>query len=121
MPISQTAQQNHEQLFPGHTSTLGQTDPELVDIFDNFAFDEALGHGDLDARTWLMTGRARPRRPEADRRGGPRGRALRHRSGRRTAHSALPARFIGYPRTLNALRAVDDVDDVDAVAPSRAQ
>ena len=54
MPISQTAQQNHEQLFPGHTSTLAQSDPELVEIFDNFAFDEALRHGDLDARTRLM-------------------------------------------------------------------
>ena len=40
MPISQTAQQNHEQLFPGHISTLPQTDPELIEIFDNFAFDE---------------------------------------------------------------------------------
>src|SRR5690349_4327121 len=55
MPISQTAQQNHEQLFPGHTSTLEQSDPELVEIFDNFAFDEILRHGDLDDRTRLMT------------------------------------------------------------------
>lgn len=30
------------------------TDPELIEIFDNFAFDEVLGHGDLDARTRLM-------------------------------------------------------------------
>ena len=51
MPISQTAQQNHEQLFPDHTSTLAQSDPELVEIFDNFAFDEVLRHGSLDART----------------------------------------------------------------------
>jgi 4-carboxymuconolactone decarboxylase len=55
MPISQTAQQNHEQLFPGHTSTLTQSDPELVEVFDNFAFGEALRYGDLDARTRLMT------------------------------------------------------------------
>jgi 4-carboxymuconolactone decarboxylase len=55
MPISQAAQQNHDQLFPGRTSTLAQTDPELVEVFDNFAFDEVLGHGDLDARTRLMT------------------------------------------------------------------
>src|SRR4051812_33167799 len=55
MPISQTAQQNHEQLFPGRTSTLAQSDPELVEIFDNFAFDEVLSHGDLDARSRLMT------------------------------------------------------------------
>src|SRR3954470_6406663 len=55
MPISQAAQQNHDRLFPGHASTLAQTDPELVEVFDNFAFDEALRHGDLDARTRLMT------------------------------------------------------------------
>jgi 4-carboxymuconolactone decarboxylase len=55
MPISRTAQQNHEQLFPGHTSILAQSDPELIEIFDNFAFDEALRHGDLEARTRLMT------------------------------------------------------------------
>src|SRR5689334_22299742 len=55
MPNSQTAQQNHDQLFPGHTSTLTHTDPELVEIFDNFAFDEILRHGDLDAGTRLMT------------------------------------------------------------------
>ena len=55
MPISQAAQQNHDRLFPGRTSTLAQTDPELVEVFDNFAFDEVLRHGGLDARTRLMT------------------------------------------------------------------
>jgi 4-carboxymuconolactone decarboxylase len=30
------------------------TDPELIETFDNFAFDEVLRHGDLDARTRLM-------------------------------------------------------------------
>jgi 4-carboxymuconolactone decarboxylase len=30
------------------------TDPELIEIFDNFAFDEVLQHGKLDARTRLM-------------------------------------------------------------------
>lgn len=30
------------------------TDPELIEIFDNFAFDEVLRHGNLDARTRLM-------------------------------------------------------------------
>ena len=31
------------------------TDPELIEIFDNLAFDEVLRHGNLDARTRLMT------------------------------------------------------------------
>jgi 4-carboxymuconolactone decarboxylase len=30
------------------------TDPELIEIFDHFAFDEVLGHGSLDVRTRLM-------------------------------------------------------------------
>jgi 4-carboxymuconolactone decarboxylase len=54
MPISETARKNHDELFPGHVSTLAVTDPELIEIFDNFAFDEVLRHSDLDARTRLM-------------------------------------------------------------------
>jgi 4-carboxymuconolactone decarboxylase len=30
------------------------TDPELIEYFDNFAFDEVLAHDDLDQRTRLM-------------------------------------------------------------------
>jgi 4-carboxymuconolactone decarboxylase len=41
-------------LFPGHVSTLAQTDPELIEYFDNFAFDEVLGHGALEPRTRPM-------------------------------------------------------------------
>ena len=48
------AQKNHDELFPGHVSSLAVTDPELIETFDNFAFDEVLGHGDLDVRTRLM-------------------------------------------------------------------
>jgi 4-carboxymuconolactone decarboxylase len=53
--ISDVARKNHEDLFPGHVSTLAVTDPELIEYFDNFAFDEILRHGDLDTRTRLMT------------------------------------------------------------------
>jgi len=35
-------------------STLAVTDPELIEIFDNFAFDEVLRHDTLDVRTRLM-------------------------------------------------------------------
>ena len=55
MSISETANRNHEKLFPHHQSALKVTDPELVEIFDNFAFDEVLSHGNLDDRTRLMT------------------------------------------------------------------
>jgi len=54
MAISEAAARNHEQLFPGRASTLAQTDPELVEYFDNFAFDEVIAHDDLDVRTRLM-------------------------------------------------------------------
>ena len=54
MTVNEEAQKHHGELFPGRVSTLMQTDPELVDYFDNFAFDEVLGHGDLDTRTRLM-------------------------------------------------------------------
>jgi 4-carboxymuconolactone decarboxylase len=54
MNISETAISNHEELFPEHQSTLKTTDPELIEFFDNFAFDEVLVYGNLDKRTRLM-------------------------------------------------------------------
>jgi 4-carboxymuconolactone decarboxylase len=54
MAISETARKNHDKLFPGHVSTLAVTDPELIEIFDNFAFDEVLRHTSLDTKTRLM-------------------------------------------------------------------
>ncbi len=54
MSISETAIKNHEQLFSGRQSTLMVTDPELIEVFDNFAFDEVLRYGNLDNRTRLM-------------------------------------------------------------------
>ncbi len=48
------------EMFPGHASTLAVTDPELIEVVDNFAFDEVLP-------------------------------------------------FIGYPRTLNGLNAVNEI------------
>src|SRR3954469_6918721 len=54
MPPNETAQRNHDELFPGHVSTLARTDPELIESFDNFAFDEVLRESSLDTRTRLM-------------------------------------------------------------------
>jgi 4-carboxymuconolactone decarboxylase len=54
MAITETARKNHEKLFPGHQSTLTITDPELIEMFDNFAFDEVASHGDLETKTGLM-------------------------------------------------------------------
>lgn len=55
MAISDTARANHELLFPGHVSTLAVTDPELIEVFDNFAFDEVLRLAPLDTRIRLIT------------------------------------------------------------------
>lgn len=52
--ISETAHKTHEQLWPGYESRAGATDPELIQVFDNFAFDEILQHGSLDTKTRLM-------------------------------------------------------------------
>jgi len=52
--ISDEAQRNHDALFPNHKSTLKVTDPELVEIFDNWAFGELMQDGALDTRNRLM-------------------------------------------------------------------
>lgn len=54
MAPTEQARKNHDELFPGHVSTLAVADPELIETFDNFAFDEVLRHGNLDARIRLM-------------------------------------------------------------------
>lgn len=54
MAIREDAQRNHDQLFPEHQSTLRHTDPELVELFDNWAFGDVLEDQRLDVRTRLM-------------------------------------------------------------------
>lgn len=54
MTVTDQARKNHDELFPDHVSTLAVTDPELIEVFDNFAFDEVLCHSKLDTRTRLM-------------------------------------------------------------------
>ncbi len=54
MAPNERARKIHDRLFPGHVSTLAVTDPELIECFDNFAFDEVLRESTLDERTRLM-------------------------------------------------------------------
>jgi 4-carboxymuconolactone decarboxylase len=54
MPPNDSARKSHEELLPGHVSALAATDPELIEVFDNFAFDEVLQQSSLDTRTRLM-------------------------------------------------------------------
>ena len=41
-------------MFPGYKSRFLETDPEFIERFDNFAFDEVVGSDDLDDRTRMM-------------------------------------------------------------------
>ncbi len=54
MSPNERAQGVRDELFPNSASTVAVTDPELIEIFDNFAFDETLAKSRLDARVRLM-------------------------------------------------------------------
>ena len=55
MAISKAAQDYHEKMFPGCQSKLLESDPEFIERFDNFAFDEVVGQVRLDGRTTMMS------------------------------------------------------------------
>jgi 4-carboxymuconolactone decarboxylase len=52
--ITETSRKHRDELFPNHVSTLAVTDPELIEVFDNFAFDEVLAQTRLETRTRLI-------------------------------------------------------------------
>ena len=54
MSMSEIAYKNHEELFPNYQSTLKVTDPEFIELFDNFAFDEVIRNGNLETRIRVM-------------------------------------------------------------------
>ena len=54
MNISKTAVKNHEELWPDYKSKAMQTDPELIEIFDNWAFDEVISYGKLGTKTRVI-------------------------------------------------------------------
>ncbi len=51
---TKNAVKNHEELFPNHESKLQKTDPEFIELFDNWAFDEVIRQSKLDAKTRVM-------------------------------------------------------------------
>ena len=57
--LTPAAQSFHEKMFPGYVSDFLRTDPEFIERFDNFAFDEVVNTGTLSDRTrmlcWLAT------------------------------------------------------------------
>lgn len=54
MNLTENAKTYHEKMFPGYVSKFLETDPEFIERFDNFAFDEVVSHDDLKDKTrWL--------------------------------------------------------------------
>ncbi len=51
MNISEKAKKYHEKMFPNYQSKFLETDPEFIERFDNFAFDEVVNSDDLDDKT----------------------------------------------------------------------
>ena len=54
MSITEASKKYHEKMFPGYHSKFQETDPEFIERFDNFAFDEVVNSDDLDGRTRMM-------------------------------------------------------------------
>ena len=56
MPITENAKQYHEKMFSNYKSNFLRTDPEFIERFDNFAFDEVInqdGQGLPDKTRWM--------------------------------------------------------------------
>ncbi len=57
--ITGAAKAFHEKMFPGYVSDFLRTDPEFIERFDTFAFDEVVAQANLDDETrylgWLAT------------------------------------------------------------------
>lgn len=54
MAITEFSKNYHEKMFPGYQSSFSETDPEFIELFDNFAFDEVVNQDDLDDKTRFM-------------------------------------------------------------------
>jgi 4-carboxymuconolactone decarboxylase len=52
--LTENAVKNHEKLFPNHESKLQKTDPEFIELFDNWAFDEVVRQSKLDTKTRVL-------------------------------------------------------------------
>ncbi|MDF2524289.1 MAG: carboxymuconolactone decarboxylase [Clostridiales bacterium] len=54
MAITEFSKKYHERMFPGYVSKFLETDPEFIERFDNFAFDEVVNSDDLDDHTRMI-------------------------------------------------------------------
>ncbi|MDO4555300.1 MAG: carboxymuconolactone decarboxylase family protein [Lachnospiraceae bacterium] len=56
MAISEFSKKYHEKMFPGYVSKFLETDPEFIERFDNFAFDEVINepNAKLEDKTRML-------------------------------------------------------------------
>lgn len=54
MKRTDNAKAYRERLLGDRVSSLAATDPEYIERFENFAFDEVIHQGNLDERTRMM-------------------------------------------------------------------
>jgi 4-carboxymuconolactone decarboxylase len=54
LSLTEAAIKNHEQLWPGYESKAQLTDPELIEMFDNFAFDDVIAHDQMDVKLRML-------------------------------------------------------------------
>lgn len=52
--LSEKAIRNHEELWPDYKSKAAKTDSELIEVFDNWAFDEVIAQSDINVKTRTM-------------------------------------------------------------------
>lgn len=50
MALSDFSKEYREKMFPGQVSDLMETDPEFIELFENFAFDEVINMPDIGGR-----------------------------------------------------------------------
>lgn len=55
MSITEKARQYHDKMFPGCRPEFEETDPEFIERFGSFAFDEVISEVQLDGRTAMMS------------------------------------------------------------------
>ena len=54
MAVTDFSKQYHEKMFPCYTSKFLETEPEFIERFDNFAFDELINMSDISSK-WVTT------------------------------------------------------------------
>jgi len=54
MASTEFSKKYHEKMFPAYESEFLETDPEFIERFDNFAFDEVVNSDDLGDRTRMI-------------------------------------------------------------------